>query len=417
MTATATAPRRRLLIIGGGFAAVSMLRGIDLDRHDVTVVSKRNHFLFTPLLPSTTVGTIEFRSIIDPIRRVRRAVAFVQASAKQLDVDQRIVFCREDDSGVEFRLAYDLLVIAVGSLTNTFGVPGVAQNALFLKELTDARKIRERIIACLERAAVPGTSDVEIDRLLHFAVIGGGPTGIEFAAELYDLLVENLPRSYPQLVGRVKITLFEAMDTVLSSFDETLRDYTIGSFRRRGIELRLQSPVAEIGEGWLRLKSGEQVPAATIVWTSGVGPTPFVGGLNFEKDRAGRLLTDDRLRVRSRDDIYVAGDCGVITGNPLPLTAQVAMQQGKYLAKALNKLARGREPKPFKFKNLGMLAYVGESTALADIPRAGIHWRGVFAYLFWRSAYLTRLVSFKNKVLVLFDWLKTAVFGRDLSRF
>lgn len=409
--------RRRLVILGGGFGAVSLLRGIDTRHYDVTVVSKRNHFLFTPLLPSTTVGTIEFRSIIEPIRRVRRGTRFVQASAKRLDREARRVFCREDDSNVEFEIGYDLLVIAVGAYTNTFNVNGVAEHALFLKELTDARKLRERIIACLERASVPGTPDEVRQKLLHFVVIGGGPTGVEFAAELHDLLVENVPRAYPELNALVKITLLEAAATLLGAFDASLREYASGSFKRRGIDVRLGSPVVEVGADFVRLKDGETIGASTVVWSSGVASTPFVAQLDLEKDRAGRLVTDGCLRIRSDPSIYAAGDNGVIEGNPLPLTAQVAMQQGKYLAKALNNLARGREVAPFKFKNLGMLAYVGDSQALADIPKAKIRWRGFLTYLFWKSAYLTRLVSFKNKTLVLFDWIKAAVFGRDLSRF
>lgn len=407
----------RLVILGGGFAAVSLLRGIDVRRYDVTVVSKRNHFLFTPLLPSTTVGTIEFRSIIEPIRRVRRGTRFIQASAKRLDTSARRVYCREDDSGVEFEIEYDLLVISVGAYTNTFNVKGVAEHALFLKELTDARKLRERIIACLERASVPGTSDKVRRRLLHFAVIGGGPTGVEFAAELHDLLVENVPRAYPELGSLVKITLLEAADSLLGTFDASLREYALGSFKRRGIDVRLGSPVVEVGADFVLLGDGQRVDAGTVLWSSGVAAAPFVAQLELEKDRAGRLVTDAYLRVRSDPSIYAAGDNGVIEGNALPLTAQVAMQQGKYLYKSLNRRARGRAVKPFKFNNLGMLAYVGDSRALADIPKAKIRWRGFLTYLFWKSAYLTRLVSFKNKTLVLFDWIKAAIFGRDLSRF
>lgn len=418
-SSSAPAGRPSLLIVGGGFAAVSLLRKVDVRRYAVTVVSKRNHFLFTPLLPSSTVGTVEFRSIIDPIRRVRRegAARFLQASAKRLDPASRRLYCREDDSGAEFELPYDVLVIAVGSLSSTLGVPGVREHALFLKELTDARRLRERIIAVLERATVPGIDPAERGRLLHFAVVGGGPTGVEFAAELYDLLVENVPRSYPDLASLVKITLFDALPTILGSFDEELREYTMRSFSRRGIEVRLESPVEAVGDGWLRLRGGEVVAAGTVVWCSGVAATPFVGGLPFDRDRAGRLIVDPWLRVGGQGDVYAAGDCAAIEGNVLPLTAQVAMQQGKYLARALADRARGREPKPFAFKNLGMLAYVGDQQALAEIPAAKVRWRGALAYVFWRSAYLTRLVSFKNKVLVLFDWLKAAVFGRDLSRF
>jgi NADH:ubiquinone reductase (non-electrogenic) len=415
--------KRRIVILGGGFAAVSALRKIDLRTHDVTLVSSRNHFLFTPLLPSTTVGTIEFRSIIEPLRKVRAGVRFMLASAKAVDFDRRVVRCHptqadpSDPAGQDFELSYDLLVIAVGAWNNTFDVPGVKEHALFLKELADARAIREKIVACLERASVPGVTDAERQRLLHFVVVGGGPTGVEFAAELNDLLHEDLRKSYPELIGHVRVTLFEAGKSILNQFDATLRDYTARVFGRHGIALRTGTAVAEVGDGFIRLKDGEVVPCELVVWSTGYVANSFVQNLPLAKNRVGRLLVDGHLRVVGHDDVYAMGDCAVPATGDLPQTAQAAMQQGKYLAKALNARARGKTPKPFAFKNLGMLAYIGESEALAEIPAVKVRWRGVLTYLFWRSAYLTRLVRLKNKVLVAFDWLKTRVFGRDLSRF
>jgi NADH dehydrogenase FAD-containing subunit len=408
--------RKRLVILGGGFGGISLLKRIDLDYYTVTVVSPRNHFLFTPLLPSTTVGTIEFRSIIEPIRSARKGVEFMQGSCMALDDTAHHITCRNPDSGAEFILDYDILVIAVGAWNNTFGVKGVAEHALFLKELTDARNIRERIISCLERASFPGISDDERNRLLHFVVVGGGPTGIEFAAELHDLLDEDLQKNYPHLVGQVRITLFEAMKDILTSFDDDLQKYTLEHFRRQDIKVRVETPVSEVRENCLVLKSGEEVPTGLVVWSTGFAPTSFVAALSYPKEK-GRLLTDDFLRIPGHPELYAMGDCATIASGSLPQTAQVAMQTGKYLAKALNKRASGQEPEPFKFRNLGMLAYIGESRALADIPKANVHSSGTATYLFWRSAYLTRLVSFKNKVLVLFDWLKTWIFGRDLSKF
>jgi NADH:ubiquinone reductase (non-electrogenic) len=408
--------RKRLVILGGGFGGISLLKRIDLDYYTVTVVSPRNHFLFTPLLPSTTVGTIEFRSIIEPIRSARKGVEFMQGSCSSLDDTARHITCRNPESGAEFILEYDVLVIAVGSWNNTFGVKGVAEHALFLKELTDARNIRERIISCLERASFPGISDDERNRLLHFVVVGGGPTGIEFAAELHDLLDEDLQKNYPHLVGKVRITLFEAMKNILTSFDDDLRKYTLEHFRRQDIEVRLETPVQEVRENCLVLKSGEEIPTGLIVWSTGFGPTSFVESLMYPKEK-GRLLTDDYLRIPGHTELYAMGDCATMASGALPQTAQVAMQGGKYLANSLNKRAAGEEPAPFKFRNLGMLAYIGESRALADIPKANVQSGGTATYIFWRSAYLTRLVSFKNKVLVLFDWLKTWIFGRDLSKF
>jgi NADH:quinone reductase (non-electrogenic) len=410
------APKIRLLVLGGGFAAVGTVRGLDFKRYDVTIISSRDHFLFTPLLPSTTVGTIEFRSIMEPLRKIRDGIKVYHATAKSIDVQRRCVVCHDDDDRA-FDLSYDRLLIAVGAWNSTYNVPGVKEHALFLKELSDARKIRERVTANFEQACVPTATDDERKRLLSVVIVGGGPTGVEFAAELNDLLQEDLAESFPELAGQVKISLFEAGSNILTAFDQNLRDYTKRRFKRQGIELRVDAPVSEVGDGFIKLKDGTTVPAGLVVWSTGNTATSFAQSLPFEKDKAHRILTDQRLLVKGHDDIYAAGDCAQIENYPVPQTAQVALQQGKYLSKAMNKRAKGKEVNPFKFHNLGMLAYVGDNRALADIPKVKLRWRGVLTYLFWRSAYLTRLVRFKNKVLVAFDWFKTFLFGRDLSRF
>lgn len=408
--------RRRLVILGTGFAAVMILKKIDLKLYDVTVVSPRNHFLFTPLLPSTTVGTVEFRSIIEPIRKTRKGIDFIQAKCRQLDPEKKRIVCQGVEADQTFTIDYDVLIIGVGAQNNTFGVPGVEEHASFLKELTDARNIREKIVSCLERADLPGIDMRERARLLHFMIVGGGPTGVEFAAELHDLVEESMEADYPELMGLVEITLYEALPTILNSFDQELRNYTIRHFDRQGIDLQLAKKVKSVGEGYLEFEDGERAEGGLIVWSTGYSPTSFVRDLPFGKER-GRILTDEYLRVPEHPEIYALGDCATIAGQNLPQTAQLAMQAGKYLGKALNRVASGKEPKPFRFNNAGMLAYIGDNEALADIPKAGLHWRGAFTFLFWRSAYLTRLVSFKNKILVLFDWIKTRLFGRDMSKF
>lgn len=406
----------RLVILGTGFAAVMILKKIDLDRWDVTVVSPRNHFLFTPLLPSTTVGTVEFRSIIEPIRKTRRGVDFMQAICEEIDPEKKEVTVRGIAVDRSFRLWYDRLVIAVGAVNNTFGIPGVEENTFFLKELTDARVLRERIVSCMEQADLPDVSEQERRRLLHFMIVGGGPTGVEFAAELHDLIDESMQANYPDLVGIPRITLFEAMPTILGSFDKDLRDYTMNHFTRQGIELRLEKKVTEVVEDELRFDDGSVEEGGLIVWSTGYAPTDLVRNAPFEKER-GRLITDPFLRVPNYPDVYAAGDCAVIAGANSPQTAQFAMQAGKYLGKAFNRIAEGKDVKEFEFNDLGMLAYIGDEEALAEVPRAKLRWHGALTYLAWRSAYLTRLVSFKNKVLVLFDWIKTRVFGRDMSKF
>lgn len=408
--------RRRLVILGTGFAAVMILKKINLKLYDVTVVSPRNHFLFTPLLPSTTVGTIEFRSIIEPIRKTRKGIDYIQASCTGIDPEKRTVRCSGVETDQTFTLEYDELIIAVGARNNTFGVPGVEEHAFFLKELADARVIRERIVSCLERADIPGISMQERARLLHFMIVGGGPTGVEFAAELHDLVDESLAANYPELVGLVKITLYEALPTILNAFDQDLRDYTIRHFARQDIDLKLEKTVSSVGPGYLEFKDGEREEGGLILWSTGYSPIPFVADLPFDKIR-GRIVTDEYLRIPSSADIYAVGDCATVTGQNLPQTAQVAMQEGKYLGAILNRKAKGKQIKAFRYNDLGMLAYIGEHEALADIPKARLQWRGVLTFFFWRSAYITRLVSLKNKILVLFDWIKTRTFGRDMSKF
>lgn len=407
--------RPHVIVLGSGFGAFSFLKKIDTERYDVTVVSPRNYFLFTPLLPSTTVGTIEFRSIIEPVRTAREQVQYFQASCQSIDAGHNAVECERALDGKSFRLEYDYLVIAVGAISNTFGIPGVKEHTHFLRELSEARTIRQGIIDCFERAGAPGLPDDERRRLLHFVVVGGGPTGVEFAAELHDFVTEDLRKWFPRLMEDVRITLVEAAPGILTTFDKKLSEYALRIFQRQRIEVRTQAMVREVRAAELVLSDGSSIPFGFAVWSTGNGPTPFVQGLPFEKDRRSRLVTDEYLHVMGTDNIYALGDCATIRDRELPATAQVAQQMGRYLSETLNRKAKGKPVGPFSFHNMGMLAYIGSRRALADLPN--IKGRGFSTWLFWRSAYLTKLVSFKNKILVVFDWVKTSIFGRDISRF
>ncbi|MHB1050501.1 MAG: FAD-dependent oxidoreductase [Bacteroidota bacterium] len=407
--------KQRLIILGTGFASFSLVKTLDTELYDVIVVSPRNHFLFTPLLPSTTVGTIEFRSIIEPIRTAKEHITFYHAYCTEVDTVRKMVHCKNALDENPFALEFDLLVIGVGAMSNTFGIPGVEQFALPLRELADARAIRQRIIENFERASTPGLHFEERKRLLHFVVVGGGPTGVEFSAELHDFLTEDLVDSYPAMVPDVDITLLEAGDAILNSFDAALSEYTIRNFQRQKISVRLHSQVATVKEKELELKDGSHVPYGLLVWSTGNTQTPFVRSLPFEKDLASRIVTDEYFHVKGHTAIFAFGDCATIDGQALPATSQVAQQEGRYLARSLNAIAKGKSPGKFIYNHYGMLAYIGSNKALADLPQ--VKGKGFSTWIFWRSAYITKLVSFKNKVLVIFDWIKAFVFGRDASRF
>jgi len=406
----------KLLILGTGFAALSLLHHINRKGYDVMVASPRNHFLFTPLLPSTTVGTLEFRSIIEPIRAIEKKVGFqyFQATCADIDLETRLATCEGIFDRESFLVSYNILVIAVGGVSKTFNIPGVTEHAFFLKELSDARSIRQRVIECFERASTPLASE-ERSRLLHFVVVGGGPTGVEFAAELHDFLEGDLSRAFPDLIGETRITLLEASTGILNMFDRKLGEYAMKRFNRAKIDVRTGSIVKEVTARSVRLADGSEIPAGLVVWSTGIGATPLVAKLPFAKDRAQRIITDSFFSVDEKRTVFAIGDCATRTGDELPATAQVAQQEGEYLAKLLNARISGKKEKQFKYRHMGMLAYIGDRRALADTQYFKGY--GFTTWIFWRSAYLTKLVSLKNKILVLFDWMKTSIFGRDISRF
>jgi len=467
----------KVVVLGTGWGAASFLKDADTDAFDVTVVSPRNFFLFTPMLAGSSVGTVEYRSITEPIRLINGKARYLEATATSIDREARTVTCEsvvcEGNSCTieEFVVEYDRLIFSVGAQTNTFGIPGVREYCNFLKGVDDARRIRTAIINCFERAGLPHLTDDQRRATLTFAVIGAGPTGVEFASELRDFVEQEGPRYYPQLLQFIKIKIIEASPTVLAPFDRNLQAAAIDALTRRSIvgdeaqsldltELLLDSGVSEVSTDAIRLADGREIPYGLAVWAAGNGPLPITlqlieelgAGAQSEAQSVarGRLAVDPWLRVLGGDgSIFSLGDCSCAVANQLPATAQVAGQQGSYLARLL---ARCRLPEdgapparrpdapvsvadavtgfttgtntvaaPFQFLNLGILAYTGDGSALAQLqltPSEGARVKGTgkIGFGLWRSVYLSKQVSVRNRVLVLFDWAKTRVFGRDITR-
>jgi NADH:ubiquinone reductase (non-electrogenic) len=406
--------KTRIVVLGSGFGAFSCLKELDYDLYDVKIVSPRNHFLFTCLLPSTTVGTIEFRSIIEPIRNVKKA-QYYQAECTKIDPASKKLYCEDTDTKKSFELDYDILVISVGEITNSYNIEGVGQYSYFLREVSDARKIRIKVIDCFENASLPGLSAEERKNYLTFVVCGGGPTGVEFAAELHDFIDEDVSKKYPALENDIEVILIEAGDKLLNTFDEKLSAYTLKIFKRQDINVMTKSYITRVTEKEIYVNDGSHFNYGLLVWAAGNTATDLVKNSQFTKNKRGKIIIDNYLKVQGFSNIYAMGDCTEIPENPYPVTAQVAQRQGKYVGKSLNKLAKGKQVKPFKYRDLGMLAYIGSHKALANTNQ--FKGSGFVTWLFWRSVYVTKLVSLKNKVLVLFDWFKTFVFGRDVSNF
>ncbi|OJA16568.1 hypothetical protein AZE42_03842 [Rhizopogon vesiculosus] len=466
---TSSAPRskQRLVILGSGWGGYEILRAIDKKRWNVTMVSPTNAFNFTPLLASCAVGTLEFRCAVEPVRRYSPQVKCYQAwcdtIAKDFEMctylfkfywswfkkrlqmpatppveserttsaslaETSTAETQHPGTDTGFTLRYDKLVIAVGAYSQTFNVPGVKEHAHFLKDVRDARAIRTRIIECFEQANQPTLSDIQRRNLLNFCIVGGGPTGVEFSAELHDLLHAEIERHYPALARMAKITLYDVAPNILGNFDKSLGVYAEDKFRRDGISIKTRHHVERVEKDRMFVKEQGEVPFGLLVWSTGLAPNPLIQSIDsLEKhEKTHSLFTDQNLNVIRKEghvdpDIWAIGDAANIKGQLLPATAQVANQKAKYLAQKLNKIVKDQEhTKPFEFHNKGSLAYLGDWKAIYDRSSAEnvkTKESGRLAWLLWRSAYFTMTLSVRNKILVPTYWFLNWIFGRDLTRF
>ncbi|KAJ7088598.1 pyridine nucleotide-disulfide oxidoreductase-domain-containing protein [Mycena epipterygia] len=463
--------KKTIVVLGSGWGATSFLNTLDTTNYNVVVISPRNFFLFTPLLPSVAVGTLSPRSILQPTRYITRhktrAVEVIEAEAQSVDpINKTVSFIDNSDiqgSVSSTTISYDYLVYAVGAEVQTFGIPGVQENACFMKELHDAEKMQRRFLDCLESSAFPGQSEDEIERLLHMVVVGGGPTGVELSGELHDFLEEDLKSWYPELAGKIKITLVEALPSVLPMFSKRLIDYTMSTFKESKIDILTQTMVKEVKEKSVTLampdKTIVEMPCGMVVWAAGNK------GRKITQDLMAKLPTaqtnkrgitiDEHLQMKGTNgSIFAIGDC---TASSFAPTAQVAQQQGSYLARVFaHTVKRDRleaqladlessaamilhederkkvldeaegvkrqlakfKVRPFSYSHQGTLAYIGSDKAIADLPflNGSFASGGFLTYYFWRSAYISTLFSLRNRTLVATDWLRTKVFGRDVSR-
>eukprot|EP00817_Percolomonadidae_sp_ATCC50343_P004739 CAMPEP_0117430818 /NCGR_PEP_ID=MMETSP0758-20121206/10363_1 /TAXON_ID=63605 /ORGANISM="Percolomonas cosmopolitus, Strain AE-1 (ATCC 50343)" /LENGTH=383 /DNA_ID=CAMNT_0005219229 /DNA_START=232 /DNA_END=1380 /DNA_ORIENTATION=- len=369
--------KKQLVLLGTGWGGYSLLKAIDLKKYDVQVVSKRSHFLFTPLLPSASSGTLEFRSITEPIRGARgkkENFHFHQSEAIHIDTNEKMVTCRSvfaDEKDQTFGLKYDVLINAIGCDVNTFGIPGVKENAFFVKELEDARKIRYRVLECFEKASNPALSLEKKSELLHFIFVGAGPTGIETAAELHDFVTQDLATLYPDLYLYVEFTVITAENKVLSMFDAKLQEYTRKKFYRDHIKIQTNMRVAGVPKKTMvELSDGSKIPCGMVVWCGGnqsrellQSPTATA---SFPKNNIDEILVNNNLEVVNQKDVYAIGDCSCVVDAPLVSTAQVASQQGSYLAKQLNRNDT-ESIVPFKYNHAGLMAYIGNWHAIIEM--------------------------------------------------
>ncbi|CAM8939704.1 unnamed protein product [Rhodiola kirilowii] len=521
--------KKKLVVLGTGWAGTSFMKDLDVSQYDVQVVSPRNYFAFTPLLPSVTCGTVEARSIVEPVRNIikkrKGEIDFFEAECYKIDATNNKVLCRSKAENLvgpkEFSLDYDYLIVSMGAQVNTFNTPGVMENCHFLKEVEDAQKIRQSVIDCFENAILPGLSEEERRTSLHFVIVGGGPTGVEFAAELHDFFSEDLVNLYPMVRDLVKITLIQSGDHILNTFDERISSFAESKFARDGIDVQTGCRVMSVSDKEIsvKVKSKGQVcavPYGMVVWSTGVGTRPVITDFMEQIGQGKRrvLATDEWLQVKGCQNVYALGDCATIDqrkimddisaifkeadkdnsgtltaeefhdvmadilirypqlelylkskrlkdvsdllrdpqGNArkevdiegfklalsqvdsqmksLPATAQVAAQQGAYLSKCFNRMEVCRENpegplqfkesgrhsfRPFRYKHFGQFAPLGGEQAAAELPGDWVA-MGQSTQWLWYSIYASKQVSWRTRVLVVSDWTRRFIFGRDSSR-
>jgi NADH dehydrogenase len=408
-----------VIIVGGGFGGLACARALDGADVDVLLLDARNYHLFTPLLYQVATALLDPSDIAYPFRTVFRHspnVRFRQARVTGVDFDAR----RVEVAGGE-PIAYDTMVLATGSANAYFGNPALAERTIGMKALDEALRLRNHVLSCLERAAQT-TDPAERARWLTFVIVGGGPTGVEYSGALAELLALVLGRDFPELVpGSGRVVLVEGADRLLGTFHPRLGAYAAATLRSRGVEVRLSTMVREATEDAAVLSSAvgdeaDSIGARTIVWSAGVGPTDPLpdkpigpdggpGGVgDVARSRSKRLQVDDHLRIRP--DVYAIGDVasvrpgGAGTEQELPMLSPPAMQEGRYVARAIR---HGGEPaRSFRYRDKGTMATIGRRAAVAEV--GPLRLRGFLGWITWLVVHLYYLIGFRNRAAVLASW-------------
>jgi NADH:quinone reductase (non-electrogenic) len=411
----------RIVIAGGGFAG--LYAAIHFDKRlarradvEVTLISRENFILFTPMLHEVAAGDLYPGDIVNPLRRILRHVKFIEADVHAIDLNARRVHCTGGVADRELEFEFDHLLLTLGSETNFFNMDGVRDWSVTMKSLTDAALLRNRMVALLEEASLQ-SDEAARRQLLTFVTAGGGFSGAETTGAVNDFVRETV-RYYPQLrEGLIRVVMVHPGDFILPELGEELGRYAELKLRQREVEVIKGARVANYDGVVVTLSDGTSIPAATLIWTAGVKPSPVIAQLPCEKER-GRLLVSEYLAVTGVPGLWAAGDCAAVpildTENFHPPTAQHGLREGVTVAKNIEAIILDRSLKPFRFKMLGQLASIGHHTGVAMV--FGIKFSGFIAWWFWRSVYLMKLPGLAKKLRVMASWTLDLFFGQQIEQ-
>ena len=390
-----------VVIVGAGFGGLRVARALRRAPVQVILLDRNNYHLFQPLLYQVATAGLEPEQIAKPVRAILRGQQnfdFRMAEVTGADLAARRL---ETSAGP---IPYDYLVLAPGGETNFFGLDAVARHGLGLKDIGDAVSIRNHVLTCFEQAMLEPDPERRRARLT-FVVVGGGPTGVEMAGALSELIQLVLVKDYPRLnIKDVRVLLLEATDRLLGTMPERLREAAGRTLWRKHIEVRFGATVADFDGVRVRLKSGEIVPAHTVIWAAGVKAATLNTRLGLPAGRQGRIVVEPTLQVRDRPEVYVVGDAAYleVDGAPLPMVAPVALQMAQTVARNIARATRGAPPEPFRYRDPGTLATIGRNAAVAHLY--GLQFTGFPAWVMWLVVHIIQLIGFRNKLFVLLNW-------------
>lgn len=390
-----------IVIIGAGFGGLWTAEALKNKPVRVTLIDKNNYHTFLPLLYQVAAAELEPERIAQPVRGIMRGarnVRFFMGEVTAVDMTAQIVHTAVGDP-----IPYDHLILAMGSTTNFFGTPGAAEHCYTLKAVEEGIALRNHMLRCVERASHT-TDPVERQRLLTFVVIGGGPTGVEYAGALAELLYFPLNKDFPEMNLReaAKVILVEAADDLLRGIGGG--DYAVARLQKMGVDVRLNRIVSSVEVDAVHFKGDTAVSCAFSVWTAGVTGIDFAQPLDLPRARGGRIIVTPFLNVAEHENVYVLGDLAYFEqeGEMLAGVAQVAMQMGSHTAVNILRQLENKPPEPFRYKDKGSMATIGRNAAVANI--GGRIYTGFLAWIIWLAIHLVFLIGFRNRLATLVNW-------------
>ena len=391
-----------VVIVGAGFGGLETAQRLRNAPVQITLIDRQNYHLFQPLLYQVAIAGLVPSQIAYPLRtifRKQKNLTFQMGEVTSIDLEGRYV--RSNGSVI----AYDYLVLAVGGQTNFFGMHTVQENGFQLKSIEDATGTRNHLLRMFERASREVDPDVR-KALLTFVVVGGGPTGVETAGALAELITHVLTKDYPQMdLSEVRVILLEATSTVMPAYPDGLRRATMKLLEDKKVEILLNTRLTDYNGRTIKLADGEHIEAYTLIWTAGVRAAKILDGLGVQQAAAGRVRVEPTLQLPGHPEVFVIGDAAYVEdekGQSLPMLATVAQQQAKAAARNLQRILRGERLQPFHYKDPGLLATIGRNAAVARIW--GLSFSGFIAWVIWVGLHIFRLIGFRNRLVVLINW-------------